>query len=197
MKSFITLASLCLMLVLTGCAAPPNAGTAQANPSERTSKAQQAQQTASAAAAKIPAWYLTPPDDEQSLYAVGVATSGDMQFAIDRAVLSAKTDMAAQVNSRVSARMNELVRVSGFGKDQVTVAEVERVTQNVVNEINLGGFNRSGYRREKAEVFPEGAGFRAYVLLRFPLVETTKIAKEQVQKSPALGSLLPHLNKLD
>jgi hypothetical protein len=97
----------------------------------------------------------------------------------------------------VSARINELVRVSGFGKDQVTVAEVERVTQNVVNEINLGGFNRSGYRREKAEVFPEGSGFRAYVLLKFPLAETTKIAKEQVQKSPALGSLLPHLNKLD
>jgi hypothetical protein len=197
MKSFITLAALCLTLVLTGCAAPPNAGTAQANPSERTTKAQQAQQTASAAAAKIPAWYLTPPDDEQSLYAVGVATSGDMQFAIDRAVLSAKTDMASQVNSRVSARMNELVRVSGFGKDQVTVAEVERVTQNVVNEINLGGFNRSGYRREKAEVFPEGAGFRAYVLLRFPLAETSKITRDQVLKSPALGSLLPHLNKLD
>jgi hypothetical protein len=152
---------------------------------------------ASAAVAKIPAWYLTPPDDGQSLYAVGLETSGEMQFAIDRAVLSAKTDMASQVNSRVSARRNELVRVSGFGKDQVTVAEVERVTQNVVNEINLGGFNRSGYRREKAEVFPEGSGFRAYVLLKFPLAETTKIAKEQVQKSPALGSLLPHLNKLD
>jgi hypothetical protein len=93
--------------------------------------------------------------------------------------------------------MNELVRVSGFGKDQVTVAEVERVTQNVVNEINLGGFNRSGYRREKAEVFPEGSGFRAYVLLRFPLAETSKITRDQVLKSPALGSLLPHLNKLD
>lgn len=197
MKSFISIVALCATLVLTGCTAPPNSGSAQANPAERTSKEQQAQQTASAAAAKIPAWYLTPPNDEQSLYAVGVATSGDMQFAIDRAVLSAKTDMASQVNSRVSARMNELVRVSGFGKDQVTVAEVERVTQNVVNEINLGGFNRSGYRREKAEVFSEGSGFRAYVLLKFPLAETSKIAKEQVQKSPALGSLLPHLNKLD
>ena len=197
MKSTIVLSTLSFALLLTGCAAPPTPGSTGAPTVERSSKEQQAQQTASAAVAKIPAWYLTPPDDGQSLYAVGVATSGDMQFAIDRAVLSAKTDMASQVNSRVSARMNELVRVSGFGKDQVTVAEVERVTQNVVNEINLGGFNRTGYRREKAEVFPEGSGFRAYVLLKFPLAETTKIAKEQVQKSPALGSLLPHLNKLD
>jgi hypothetical protein len=197
MKSTTTLATLSFALLLTGCAAPPTPGSAGAPTVERNSKEQQAQQMASVAVAKIPAWYLTPPDDGQSLYAVGVATSGDMQFAIDRAVLSAKTDMASQVNSRVSARMNELVRVSGFGKDQVTVAEMERVTQNVVNEINLGGFNRSGYRREKAEVFPEGSGFRAYVLLKFPLAETTKIAKEQVQKSPALGSLLPHLNKLD
>jgi len=43
-----------------------------------------------------------------------------------------------------------------------------------------GSFNRSGYRREKTEVFPEGSGFRAYVLLRFPLAETTKITREQV-----------------
>jgi hypothetical protein len=183
MKSTIALATLSSALLLTGCAAPPTHSSAGAPPVERNSK-EQAQQTASAAAAKIPAWYLTPPNDEQSLYAVGVATSGDMQFAIDRAVLSAKTDMASQVNSRVSARMNELVRVSGFGKDQVTVAEVERMTQNVVNEINLGGFNRSGYRREKAEVFPEGAGFRAYVLLRFPLAEVNKMAEDQIIKKP-------------
>ena len=197
MKSTIVLSTLSFALLLTGCATPTPPRSTQALAVEKPSKEQQAQQTASAAVAKIPAWYLTPPDDGQSLYAVGVATSGDMQFAIDRAVLSAKTDMASQVNSRISARMNELVRVSGFGKDQITVAEVERVTQNVVNEINVGGFNRTGYRREKAEVFTEGSGFRAYVLLKFPLAETTKIAKEQVQKSPALGSLLPHLNKLD
>lgn len=197
MKATISLATLSFALFLTGCAAQPTPGSTETRSGERKSKEQQAQETASGAVAKIPAWYLTPPDDGQSLYAVGVATSGDMQFAIDRAVLSAKTDMASQVNSRVSARINELVRVSGFGKDQVTIAEVERVTQNVVNEIKLGGFNRTGYRREKAEVFPEGSGFRAYVLLRFPLAETTNITREQVQKSPALGSLLPHLNKPD
>ncbi len=197
MKSTISLVTLSLAFFLTGCAAQPTPGSTQTHAGERKSKEQQARETASGAVAKIPSWYLTPPDDEQSLYSVGVATSGDMQFAIDRAMLSAKTDMASQVNSRVSARINELVRVSGFGKDQVTTAEVERVTQNVVNEINLGGFNRSGYRREKTEVFPEGSGFRAYVLLRFPLAETTKITREQVQKSPALGSLLPHLNKPD
>lgn len=197
MKATISLATLSFAFLATVCAAQPAPRSTDISAAERKSKEQQAQETASRAVAKIPAWYLTPPDDGQSLYAVGVATSGDMQFAMDRAVLSAKTDMASQVSSRVSARINELVRVSGFGKDQVTVAEVERVTQNVVNEINLGGFNRSGYRREKTEIVAEGSGFRAYVLLRFPLAETAKITREQVQKSPALGSLLPQLNKPD
>lgn len=192
MKSTTALATISFALLLTGCAAPPTPGSAEALAVERKSKEQQAQKTASAAVARIPAWYLTPPDDGQSIYATGVATSGDMQFAIDRAVLGAKSALAAQINTRVSARISDLVRVTGLGKDQVIVAEAERVSQNVVNEVNLGGL-----RRDKAEVFPEGAGFRAYVLLRFPLVETSKIAKEQVQKSPVLGSLLPHLNKLD
>lgn len=192
MKTLISLIAPCFALLLTGCAATPMPGSAETIAFERKNKEQQAQQTANAAVAKIPSWYLTPPDDEQSIYATGVATSGDMQFAIDRAVLGAKSALAAQINTRVSARISDLVRVTGLGRDQVIVAEAERVSQNVVNEVNLGGF-----RREKADVFPEGSGFRAYVLLRFPLVETSKIAREQVQKSPALGSLLPHLNKLD
>jgi hypothetical protein len=159
---------------------------------ERKNKEQQAQQTASAAVAKIPAWYLAPPDDGQSIYATGAATSGDMQFAIDRAVLGAKSALAAQINTQVSARITDLVRVVGLGQDAAITAEAERVSQNVVNEVNLGGF-----RREKAEVFPEGAGFRAYVLLRFPLAETTKIAREQVQKSPTLEAKLRASKKLD
>ena len=192
MKTLISLITICIALLLTGCAATPTPGSAEAIAVERKNKEQQAQQTASAAVAKIPAWYLTPPDDGQSIYATGVATSGDMQFAIDRAVLGAKSSLAAQINTQVSARITDLVRVVGLGQDAAITAEAERVSQNVVNEVNLGGF-----RREKAEVFPEGAGFRAYVLLRFPLAVTTKIAREQVQKSPVLGSLLPHLNKLD
>jgi hypothetical protein len=192
MKPFFTLAVICFVVVIAGCATSPKPGSAEAAAADQRSKEQQAQQSAAAAVAKIPAWYLNPPDDGQSIYATGVATSGDMQFAIDRAVLGAKASLAAQINTHVSARISDLVRVTGLGKDQVVVAEAERVSQNVVNEVNLGGF-----RRDKAEVFPDGAGFRAYVLLRFPLADTSKIARQQVTKTPALGSLLPHLNKLD
>jgi hypothetical protein len=192
MKTLISLITICIALLLTGCAATPTPGSAEAIAVERKNKQQQAQQTASAAVAIIPAWYLTPPDDGQSIYASGVATSGDMQFAIDRAVLGAKSSLAAQINTQVSARITDLVRVVGLGQDAAITAEAERVSQNVVNEVNLGGF-----RREKAEVFPEGAGFRAYVLLKFPLAETTKIAREQVQKSPTLEAKLRASKKLD
>lgn len=179
-------------MLLTGCATTPMPGSAEAIAVERKNKEQQAQQTASAAVAKIPSWYLTPPDDGQSIYATGVATSGDMQFAIDRAVLGAKSALAAQINTRVSARISDLLRVTGLGKDQTVVAEAERVSQNVVNEVNLGGF-----RREKTEVFQEGAGFRAYVLLRYPTVEATKIAREQVLKSQMLGAKLKSTKEFD
>ena len=192
MKPFFTLAVICFVVVIAGCATSPKPGSAEAAAADQSSKEQQAQQSAAAAVAKIPAWYLTPPDDGQSIYATGVATSGDMQFAIDRAVLGAKSALAAQINTRVSARISDLVRITGLGKDQVVVAEAERVSQNVVNEVNLGGF-----RREKVEVLPEGAGFRAYVLLRYPLAEISKIAREQITKTPALESFSPHLNKLD
>jgi len=192
MKTTITLAAIATALLLLGCVSTPKPGSAEAKALEQRNKEQQAQQTASSAVAKIPAWYLNPPDDGQTIYATGVATSGDMQFAIDRALLSAKSSLAGQINTQVSARITNLVRVVGLGQDAAITAEAERVSQNVVNEVNLGGF-----RRDKAEVFPEGSGFRAYVLLRFPLAETSKITRDQVLKSPTLGATLRTSKEFD
>jgi hypothetical protein len=114
-----------------------------------------------------------------------VATSGDMQFAMDKAVLSAKTALASQLNNRVSARIRDFMNEVGIANDAAMSAEAERVSQNVVTEVNLAGF-----RRDKSQVFQEGRTYRAYALLYYPMGDANKIVRDQVKKSDRLEARL-------
>jgi len=185
MKRYINLAALAAAVFLVGCASSPKPGSPEAAMLEQQKREQQAQKSVSTAVSNIPSWYLTPPADEMAIYSTGVATSGDMQFAMDRAVLSAKTALASQLNTRVSARIRDFMNEVGIANDASLSAEAERVSQNVVTEVNLAGF-----RRDKSEVFQEGRGYRAYVLLRYPVGDANRIVRDQVRQSNQLEARL-------
>lgn len=185
MKKLFNLSALAAALVLAGCASAPKPGTPEAAMAEQQNRERQAVQSVSTAVSNIPVWYLNPPADEMAFYSAGVATSGDMQFAMDRAVLSAQSALASQLNNRVSARIRDFMNEVGLGNDAALNAEAERVSQNVVTEVNLAGF-----RREKSEVFQEGRGYRAYVLLRYPVGEANRILHAQVKQSNQLEARL-------
>jgi hypothetical protein len=167
--------------LLAGCATTPKPGTPEASAAQE----KQATKAVEKAVSNIPPWYLSPPVEENAIYAAGVAASGDMQFAMDRAVLSAKTALASQLNNRVSARIRDFMNEAGVAGDATLTAEADRVSQNVVTEVNLAGF-----RRDKSEVMQEGRSYRAYVLLRYPVGDANKIVRDQVRKSNQLESRL-------
>lgn len=185
MHHLLRLAALLSAAALVGCASAPKPGSPEAAVLEERKKEEQQTKAVSRAVSNIPDWYLNPPVGENAMYSAGVATSADMQFAIDRAVLSAKTALASQLNNRVSARIRDFMNEVGLANDASMSAEAERVSQNVVTEVNLAGF-----RREKSEVFQEGRTYRAYVLLQYPMGDANKIVRDQVRKSNQLEARL-------
>ena len=104
---------------------------------------------------------------------------------MDKAVLSAKTALASQLNNRVSARIRDFMNEVGIANDAAMSAEAERVSQNVVTEVNLAGF-----RRDNSKVFQEGRTYRAYVLLYYHMGDANKIVRDQVKKSDRLEARL-------
>jgi hypothetical protein len=181
----LKLAAVLSAATIVGCASAPKPGSPEAAVLEERKKEEQQTKAVSKAVSNIPDWYLNPPVADNALYTAGVATSGDMQFAIDRAMLSAKTALASQLNNRVSARIRDFINEAGLANDAALTAEAERVSQNVVTEVNLAGF-----RREKSEVFQEGRTYRAYVLLQYPMGDANKIVRDQVRKSAQLEARL-------
>jgi len=167
-------------LTLAACASP-QPGSPAWTASQEQKKQEVRAETIKASVDDLPSWYASPPNDEFSIYAAGTATSTDLQFAEDKAVLGAKRSLADRINSKLSSKMKEFLSESGAGENTQVMAESERVTSNLITEVNL-----SGYTITEKKFIPAGQQYRAYVLLQYPLGSANRILVDQVNKNSLL-----------
>lgn len=113
----------------------------------------------------IPQWYLAKdPDDNKFIVVTATDTSKDMQFAIDKATINAKI----QIAERLKTDVNSVTRESTLENGQTVEREIDRVSKVQVKQA-IGFF-----KRENIAVFKEGDVYRAYVQF--------KIATEDAQR---------------
>lgn len=172
------------MLALA-CAPVPEPGTPEAAlaQQERLEGARAAE--VKTTVEELPAWFVNPPRDDLSISAPGTASSGDMQMAIDKAVLSAKRSLADSLNGILNSKMKEFIAESGAGEDVMVTRESERVTTNLITETNL-----AGYQRVQSKVVPQGGQYRAYVLIQYPMGNANRVLIDKVKQSQALDTKL-------
>lgn len=117
-----------------------------------------------------PNWYTVDTKDPNSITVNATDRSRDLQFAVDKAMLNAKRDIALQIGAHVNVMMKELVNEAGADAGGDYVRDVERVSKIVANQVNL-----MGYKREKMELIREGEYYRAFVRVTFPLGEANRL----------------------
>jgi hypothetical protein len=118
---------------------------------------------------EIPEWFLEPENgDKKFITAVATETSKDMQFAIDKAMMVAKVQLASKLKTDVEALTRSSSIESGVGIKDVE-EETDRVQQTRVRQA-IGFF-----KRERLEVFREKGGFRAYVMLKIKVDEARRL----------------------
>ena len=122
-----------------------------------------------------PEWFtMHLTNDDRHIFAVATEYSADYQFAIDRAMMVAKVNLAAQINQRVESEMNSYIQESGSGGDSDDInRQVERKSRTVVDTTSL-----VGYKRDKIEVRREGKGYRVYVRLIYDITDANKLAQD-------------------
>ena len=104
----------------------------------------------------IPQWYLVKdPDDTKFIVVTATDISKDMQFAIDKATLNAKIQLAARLKSDIDSVEREIDRVSKV-----------RVKQAL-------GF----FKRENIAVFKEGDSYRAYVQFKISTEDARRMTQ--------------------
>jgi hypothetical protein len=104
-----------------------------------------------------------------------------MQFAVDKAMLSAKRELASNFSSHISAMMKDYAAETGGANSEV-LQEVNRTTKLVVSKVNLIGVQRTNFKIDR-----EGTGFRAYVKVRYAVDDSNKLLLEEIRKNQRLS----------
>ena len=130
----------------------------------------------------MPGWYLEPPSEEGSVFAVGSSVTPDLQLSVDLAILQAKTTLADRFQSQLRSQTKSFVaKVGSTDLDTAVINEVERVTKNLVADTDV-----SGYSMVKSKVNSAGSQYRAFVLLKYNDEEASKILLNRLKKDRML-----------
>ncbi len=146
-----------------------------------------------------PEWFtMHLANDGSHIFATATEYSADYQFAIDKAMLAAKAQLASQVNNRIQMETDTFIAEEGSGTD---IDDVERKTSRVTSS-KVDSTLIVGFKRDKIEVRREGRGYRVYVRLVYDYTDGNKLmqqsqriekrkAKEEAKKQAAPVSVNP------
>lgn len=126
---------------------------------------------------EIPAWFIEKEaDNSQHVTVTATDISKDMQFAIDKATLNAKVQLAQKLGTSVQSLVTESSLENGYGVKDVE-REIDRVSKSRTDQ--KIGF----YRRENLKVVREGSHYRAYVMLKLSLEEGRRLTYNSSNKT--------------
>lgn len=147
-----------------------------------------------------PEWFtMHLANDGSNIFAVATEYSADYQFAIDKAMLAAKANLASQVNNRIQMDTKTFIAEEGNQTDMEDVErKTERVTSSKVDSTLIVGF-----KRDKLEVRREGRGYRVFVRLVYDYTDNNKLvqqsqriekrkAKQEAKSLEQRANELPH-----
>jgi len=131
---------------------------------------------------RLPSWYTEKPSDD-ALYSVSSEYSSDLQFSVDKAMLSAKRELAGKYSSYVSAMMKDFT--AEIGNADGVNRDIERTTKLLIAQVNLVGLQRTQF-----ETRHEGRGFRTFVQLRYSLDDSNRLLIQKIQSDKKLEMAL-------
>jgi hypothetical protein len=178
-RMFTWLMACSLGLVTWGCSSLPSFGNKDNKMVEITASKPN----------EVPEWFLAKETDNSTeLTVTATDVSKDMQFAIDKATLNAKVEMANKLGVKVDSISRESALESGYGVKDVE-REIDRVSKTTTSQ--KVGF----YRRENLKVIREGNHYRAYVMLKLSLEEGRRLTYNNESNRKSREERLKELDK--
>jgi hypothetical protein len=166
-----------ISLLLTGCTTPISGSPDPAAKAEEK-REKKALETVQKTVLEIPEWFTVPPASDTHLHEVATATSADLQMALDKAILDAKYRVADRLRSQMSGKMKRFVEETGGAKDPQLLQETTKVISNLFTDVNA-----AGYRVSKKKIIPQGEGYRAYVLVEYPIGEANRVLAQEIKNN--------------
>jgi len=126
----------------------------------------------------VPEWFAAEPSKtENEIVVTATDTSKDMQFAIDKAMMNARVELANRIGVKIQSLMRESLKEDSGGSMKDVDREVDRVSKQITNQ------TLSMYTREKLSITKEDGGFRAFVMLKMSADQGRKLF-DGLRKNP-------------
>lgn len=130
---------------------------------------------------QYPVWYVESTNEDNALYGVATEYSRDMQFAVDKSMMSAKRELASNFSSHTSSMMKDYAAEAGELNNDV-LREINRTTKLLVAEVNLIGVQRTNFK-----VVREKDGYRAWVKVRYAVDDSNRLLLEEIRRNKLLN----------
>lgn len=111
----------------------------------------------------IPEWYTENPTDNDYFFATSSETSQDLQLAVDKATAGARVEIARMVALHVNDLQKKFIDEVGNAQESQVGKDFSQTSKIVTSQ------SLSGSTIAKKQIVKEGAGFRAYVLVKYPV----------------------------
>jgi hypothetical protein len=130
---------------------------------------------------EIPEWFLNQDESGDMLTSRGSSTSSDLQMSIDKALLSAKRELAGKVEENISVKTKQFLKEAGSNEDSNSFDETIITSISRIDNVEL-----SGYKVSNKKIINLGTKYRAYVKLIYPIGSANKILIEKINKEEKL-----------
>ena len=167
-------------LILTGCVNQPKPGTPESAALIQEKKLEKTNEALEERISQIPDWYNKPPKSDYAFYGVGDSLQNDLRTARRSATLSARADIAAQLEVYVTGKASSFA--DGDTSNATGNSDIfEEVIKSTVREINLNGASI-----KETKVVASGGKVQAFVLVEFPKGDANQELVKQIKKNAKL-----------
>jgi hypothetical protein len=138
---------------------------------------------------EIPEWFKTENTAiDKEIVVTATDKSKELQFAIDKAMINARVELAARLNVEIHSLVRESTNENGGAVER----EIDRVSKLVTKQ------TISMYHRDKMHVSKEGDEYRAFVLLKMRTEEARRVinAHLKTKRDDKFNQLDVEVNKV-
>jgi len=128
----------------------------------------------------VPDWFKNIPEDPDFLFSAKTATSKDLQLALDKATQAARADIAQQAEVKISGIQKSFQEEVGAGDESELLQQFTQASKSVFSTQLVGS------KTKEQKLVKDGQGYRAYVLVEYPVGAAAQALMQQLSKKKNL-----------
>ena len=124
-------------------------------------------------------WITKKDDDKVCVFGVGTAVSPDLNLAIEKAKMIAKSELADIIKGEMNKESKQFIKELGKTEKKTIVTEVESVLVNIIKDTPVRGYEIF----EQDVTLTKTGYYRAWIGLRLPMGEYNKMFNYTIEQA--------------